>query len=136
MINNKQMTSYIIPAPPLLPGDSEVSAFQVTRPKVIKDTVTQLVDPSTAVVLNAAAGIVTMFTSTLAASGFQAFTVTNSYVGVGSQLIVCVQDYSGTTGLPSVIVDNISDAGTFVITLKNVGNAALNGIVKVGFMVI
>ena len=130
------MTSLNIPTPPLIPGDLEVSAFQVTRPKVIKGTVTQLVDPSTAVVLNAAAGIVTMFTSTLAANTSSSFTVTNSYVGADSLLIVCVQDYSGTTGLPSVIVDNISNAGTFVITLHNDGNAALNGIVKVGFMVI
>jgi len=129
------MTSLNIPTPPLIPGDLEVSAFQVTRPKVIKDTVTQLVDPSTAVVLNAAAGIVTMFTSTLAASGFQAFTVTNSYVGAGTIVLASVQDYSGTTGLPSVIVDNIAE-GTFQIVLQNGGAAALNGIVKVSFLVV
>ena len=128
------MTSLNIPTPPLIPGDLEVSAFQVTRPKVIKDTVTQLVDPSTAVVLNAAAGIVTMFTSTLAASGFQAFTVTNSYVGAGTIVLACVQDYSGTTGQPGVIVDNIAE-GTFQIVLQNGGSAALNGIVKVSFLV-
>jgi len=129
------MTSLNIPYPPLIPGDLEVSAFQVTRPKVIKDTVTQLVDPSTAVVLNAAAGIVTMFTSTLAASGFQAFTVTNSYVGAGTIVLASVQDYSGTTGLPGVIVDNIAE-GTFQIVLQNGGSAALNGIVKVSFLVV
>ena len=129
------MTSLNIPTPPLIPGDLEVSAFQVTRPKVIKDTVTQLVDPSTAVVLNAAAGIVTMFTSTLAASGFQAFTVTNSYVGAGTIVLASVQDYSGTTGLPGVIVDNIAE-GTFQIVLQNGGSAALNGIVKVSFLVV
>ena len=129
------MTSLNIPTPPLIPGDLEVSAFQVTRPKVIKDTVTQLVDPSTAVVLNAAAGIVTMFTSTLAASGFQAFTVTNSYVGAGTIVLACVQDYSGTTGQPGVIVDNIAE-GTFQIVLQNGGSAALNGIVKVSFLVV
>ena len=130
------MTSLNIPTPPLIPGDLEVSAFQVTRPKVIKDTVTQLTSVTTGVTLNAASGVVTMFTATTAADASSSFTGTNSYVGVGSQLIVCVQDYSGTTGLPTVIVDNISNAGTFVITLNNVGNAALNGIVKVGFMVI
>ena len=129
------MTSLNIPTPPLIPGDLEVSAFQVTRPKVIKGTVTQLVDPSTAVVLNAAAGIVTMFTSTLAASGFQAFTVTNSYVGAGTIVLASVQDYSGTTGLPGVIVDNIAE-GTFQIVLQNGGSAALNGIVKVSFLVV
>ncbi len=127
--------SQVIPIPPLIPGDLEVSAFQVTRPKVIKGTVTQLVDPSTAVVLNAAAGIVTMFTSTLAASGFQAFTVTNSYVGAGTIVLASVQDYSGTTGLPGVIVDNIAE-GTFQIVLQNGGSAALNGIVKVSFLVV
>jgi len=129
------MSSSIIPVPPLLPGDLEVSAFQVTRPKVIKDTVTQLVSPATAVVLNAASGIVTMFTSALAAGAFQAFTVTNSYVGAGTIILVSIQDYSGTTGLPNAIVDTIAE-GSFQVVLQNCGTAVLNGVVKVSFLVV
>ena len=107
LIKNNVIINHPRSAPP--PGDLEVSAFQVTRPKVIKDTVTQLVSPATAVVLNAASGIVTMFTSALAAGAFQAFTVTNSYVGAGTIILVSIQDYSGTTGLPNVIVVGVSD---------------------------
>ena len=129
------MSSSIIPVPPLLPGDLEVSAFQVTRPKVIKDTVTQLVSPATTVVLNAATGIVTMYTSVLAAGAFQAFTVTNSYVGAGVVILVSIQDYSGTAGLPNVIVDNLGE-GSFQVVLQNCGSVALDGIVKVSFLVV
>ena len=128
------MSSYL-PNPPLIPGDLNVTAFQVTRPKVIKDTVTQLVNPATGVTLNAAAGIVTQFTSTLAANASQAFTVTNSYVDATTIVIASIQDYSGSTGLPSVIVDNVGE-GTFQIVLQNGGSAALNGIVKVSFIVV
>lgn len=127
--------SQVIPVPPLIPGDMEVSAFQVTVPKVIKSTVTQLVDASTAVTLNAAAGIVTTFTETVAANGTQAFTVNNSYVGAGTIVLASVQDYAGTTGLPSVIVDNIAE-GSFQVVVQNGGSAALNGVLKVSFLVI
>lgn len=130
------MTSYIIPVPPLIPEDLEVSSFQVTRPKVIKGTVTQATSVTTGVTLNAASGVITMFSATTAAGASDSFVVTNSYVGSVSQILACVQDYSGTTGLPVVIVDNLNDSGTFTVTLQNVGNAALNGVVKVGFMVV
>ena len=128
--------SQITPIPPLLVSDSEVSAFQVTRPNVTKGTVTQLISVATSVRLDSACGIITMFTSVLAADSSQSFTVNNTYVGTSSQLIVGVQDYSGTTGLPRVIVDNIVD-GAFTVTLQNLGTVDdLNGIVKVSFLVI
>ena len=129
------MSSSIIPVPPLLPGDLEVSAFQVTRPKVIKDTVTQLVSVVTPVTLNAAAGIVTMYTSVLAASTSVGFAVTNSYVGDGVVVLASIQDYGGSTGLPSVIVTGVS-SGIFQVVLQNNGTAALNGVVKVSFLVV
>ena len=136
MINNKQMTSYIIPVPPLLPGDSDVSAAQITRPKVIKGAVTQLTSITTGVTVNDCAGVITTVSSTLAAGSTTSFVVTNSSIGSDSQILVCVQDYSGTTGLPYAFVDTITNTGTFSVTLMNEGNAALNGILKVGFLII
>lgn len=127
--------SQVIPIPPLIPGDMEVSAFQVTVPKVIKGTVTQLVDVTTAVTINAAAGIVTTFTETLAANGAQAFTVNNSFVGPDTIVLATIQDYTGTTGLPTVIVDNIASS-SFQLVVQNGGSAALNGILKISFLVV
>ena len=129
------MSSSTIPIPPLLPGDLEVSAFQVTRPKVIKDTVTQLIDEFAPVTLNAAAGIITLYPSVLAPYDGYGISVFNTYVGVGAIVLTSIQDYSGTTGLPNVIVVGVSD-GVFSIILLNTGTSALNGIVKVGFLVI
>ena len=133
------MSSSTIPIPPLLPGDLEVSAFQVTRPKVIKDTVTQLVSPSTAVTLNAAAGTVTMVATTLAAGASQAFTVYNSYVGAGVIVLVCIHDITDNTsvgGQPNVIVDNVAE-GAFDIVLQNGGLLPIaGGVVKVSFLVV
>jgi len=123
------------PVPPLLPGDLEVTAFQVTRPKVIKDAVTQLVDEFTPVTLNAAAGIITLYPSVLAPYGGYGIGVFNTYVGAGAIVLTSIQDYSGTTGLPNVIVVGVSD-GMFSIVLLNGGTSALNGIVKVGFLIV
>ncbi len=129
------MSSSNIPTPPLIPGDLEVSSLQATRPKIVKDTVTQLVSTATGVTLNASAGIITMFTSTLAADASQEFVVTNSYVSSGVVILASIQDYSGTTGLPNVIVDNIGN-GSFNVVLQNCGAAALNGVVKVSFLIV
>jgi len=123
------------PVPPLLPGDLEVSAFQVTRPKVINDAVTQLVDEFTPVTLNASAGIVTLYPSILSPYGGYGISVFNTYVGAGAIVLTSIQDYSGTTGLPNVIVVGVSD-GMFSIVLLNGGTSALNGIVKVGFLIV
>lgn len=130
------MTSYIIPVPPLLPGDSEVSAAQITTLNVIKGSVTQLTSIVTGVTLNGSAGVITTVSSTLAADSFTSFVVTNSSVGTDSEILCTVQDYSGTTGLPRAYVKTITNTGTFTVVLQNVGNAALNGVVKVGFLVI
>ena len=127
--------SQVIPIPPLIPGDLEVSALQVTVPKVIKSTVTQLVDATTAVTLNASAGIVTTFAETVAANGTQAFTVNNTFVGTDTLVLASVQDYAGTTGLPTVIVDNIA-SNSFSLVVQNGGSAALNGVLKISFLVV
>jgi hypothetical protein len=127
--------SQVIPIPPLIPGDLEVSAFQVTRPKVIKGTVTQLVDATTAVTVNAAAGVVTTFAETVAANGSQAFTVNNTFVGPETLVLASIQDYTGSTGLPTVIVDTIA-SNSFQLVVQNGGSGALNGVLKISFLVV
>ena len=124
-----------IPVPPLLPGDLEVSAFQVTRPKVIKDTVTQLDDGFTPVTLNAAAGIITLYPSFLAPDDALTFTVFNSYVGVGAIVLAGIQGYDSGGGSPSIIVVNIVE-GAFDVTMRNDGVIDLDGTITVSFLVV
>ena len=100
-----------------------------------KGTVTQATSATTGVALEFPAGKIVCFTSTLAAVTTSTFTVTNSFVKADSLVLATVQDYTGTTGLPSVIVDDLA-AGSFKINLTNVHNsAALNGVVTVAFVI-
>ena len=129
------MSSSTIPIPPLLPGDLEVSAFQVTRPKVIKGAVTQTISNYSTVTLNAASGTITMTPSTITADNSVDFEFINSYIGIGSTLLVSIQNYSGTTGLPNIGLFGTFDGGA-VINLQNSGTTSLNGSVTVSFLVV
>ena len=102
---------------------------------VSQSNVTQLVTISTGVTSNTSAGIVTTITATTAANLISTFTVTNSSCFTTSIIFVDIQDYSGTTGLPSVYVDDILD-GSFKINLcNNHASAIFNGIFKIGFLI-
>jgi len=100
-----------------------------------KGTVTQITSATTGVAIEFPGGKIVCFTSTLAAVTTSTFTVTNSFVKADSLVIATVQDYTGSTGLPAVIVDDLA-AGSFKINLTNVHNsAALNGVVTIAFVI-
>jgi len=98
-------------------------------------TVTQLTSITTAVTLNTFNGIITSVSSTLAANAKTFFTVNNSNVTSTSRIIVSAEYDEAATG---VVVLGVSDiaAGTFKVVISNGGNAALNNVVKVHFMII
>jgi hypothetical protein len=101
-----------------------------------KGTVTQATSISTEVTLSQPAGVITTVSLTTAADTTEsAFTVTNSYVTASSVIIANIQGYSGTTGFPVILVDDVA-AGSFKITVRNVHNAAaLNGTLSISFVV-
>lgn len=100
-----------------------------------KGTVTQTGSATAAVTIQFPGGRIVCFTSSLAALGTSTFTVTNSFVRADSLVIATIQDYTGTTGLPTVTVDDLV-AGSFKINLNNVHNAAvLNGVVTIAFAI-
>jgi len=98
-------------------------------------TVTQLTSITTAVTLNTFNGVITSVSSTLAANAKTFFTVNNSNVTTASRIIVSAQYDEVATG---VVVLGVSDiaAGTFKVVISNGGNAALNNVVKIHFMII
>jgi hypothetical protein len=98
-------------------------------------TVTQLTSITTAVTLNAFNGIITTVSSTLAANAKTFFTVNNSNVTTTSRIIVSAQYDESATGIVVLGVSDIA-AGSFKVVISNGGNAALNNVVKVHFMVI
>lgn len=101
-----------------------------------KGSVTQLTNITTAVTCNASAGYITTVSSTLAANGSASFTVNNTSVLADSCIVANISNYSGTTGVPVITVDNQTN-NAFNITVTNVNDAAaLNGTIKIAFIIV
>ena len=90
---------------------------------------------TTAVTLNTFNGVITTVSSTLAANANTFFTVNNSNVTATSRIIVSAQYYEAATGIVVLSVSDIA-AGSFKVVISNGGNAALNNVVRVHFMII
>lgn len=101
-----------------------------------KGLVTQTGAITTAVTLNQPAGdIVTVSLSTAASTTAGQFTVNNSYVKADSIVLANIIDYTGSTGFPVILIDDVA-AGSFKVTVRNVDTAAaLNGIPTIGFAI-
>jgi hypothetical protein len=101
-----------------------------------KGTVTQGTSVTTAVTLNQPAGeLVTFSLAAIAADTTATFTVNNSYVKADSLILANVVDWTGSTGFPLIIVDDVV-AGSFKISIRNVSaSAALDGVLTVGFAI-
>jgi len=96
--------------------------------------VTQATSTTTGVTANGEVGLITCFTSTLAAATAITFTVTNTATDADSAVFVGITNYSGTTGTPIVRVNNCVAGTSFDIVVTNAhASAALNGILKVCF---
>jgi hypothetical protein len=98
-------------------------------------TVTQLTSITTAVTLDTLNGVITTVSSTLAANAKTFFTVNNSNVTATSIVLVSVQYDEAATGIPVVGISDVA-TGSFKVVLSNGGNAALNNVVKIHFIII
>jgi hypothetical protein len=99
--------------------------------------VTQITNATTGVTINTDTGVITTVSLTNAAAAVTTFTVTNSAVTAASTVVTTVQGYTGaygTNGFPVAFVNAVG-AGTFNISLANVGANALAGVVQIGFIV-
>lgn len=101
-----------------------------------QSTVTQATSISTAVTLNASSGnITTVSVSTAASTAVGTFTLNNSFITTSSVVLASVSGGSYTTGSPVVVAGAVA-AGSVTFTLSNISTtAALNGTVKVSFLV-
>lgn len=97
--------------------------------------VTQITSIATDVAVDGLNGIITTVSSTLAANAKIAFTVNNPDVKATSKVLVSVQYPTASAGIPIVGISNIID-GKFGILLANGGNAALNDVVKIHYLII
>ena len=97
--------------------------------------VTQTGTITTGVTVDALNGKITTVPSTLAADTVTGFTVTNPNVVAGSKILVSLDYDHAATGIPVVFVSDVA-AGSFKVVLSNGGNAALNNVVKVHYLII
>lgn len=100
-----------------------------------KGVVTQATSLTTAVTINQPGGEITTFSiASLAADSSATFTVNNSYVKADSIILANINDWTGTLGFPAMIVDDVV-AGSFKVTVRNVGTVTADGTINIGFAV-
>jgi len=139
VVNNKDIAAGAIPGASLekfvvnLLKNPTCCAKYVT---LSKGLVTQSGSITTGVTLNQPAGdVVTVSLTTAASTTAGQFTITNNYVRPDSVVLANILDYTGSTGFPVILVDDVA-LGSFKITVRNVDNAAaLNGVVTIGFAI-
>ena len=107
------------------------SIFEATAGKLIGPTtggtVTQSTNKTTGVTLNTASGQITMNGAELAGGAEATFTVTNSEIAA-TDVVVVNHSSAGTAGSYLVQANSIA-AGSFAITVANVGSTASEAIV-------
>lgn len=82
------------------------------------------------------AGVVTSEALTTAAGATYTLTITNSDIAAADQVFASVSLGTATTGMPAVATV-APGAGSVVIVVQNIhASAALNGTIKVAFLVV
>ena len=101
-------------------------------------SITQITSIVTSVTLNTMVGIITTVSTTIAAEAAAVFSVTNSKVAIGDNVLINVVQYSGSyasAGLPTCQISSIGSGGFNVIILNNHSTNSLNGTLKLGFKI-
>lgn len=112
--------------------DSRVSTLELN---VAKSTVTQITAITTGVTINAAAGVITTVSSTLAAGSNATFIVTNSFVTSASVIMLTVDD-SASAGLAKLNVQTVG-SGVFSVNITNIhATNAFNNVIKIHFLIV
>lgn len=97
-------------------------------------TITQTGTITSDVTINSVAGRITTVSSTLISGGSVGFTVNNDRTLADSVVILTINEYNGTTGIPMVSAANVL-AASFDIIIYNVdGTDALNDVIDIAFV--
>jgi len=115
------------------------SEVAVTGETVAADrAVTQITSVTTGVTINSSAGAITTVTQTALTDDQDTFTVTNDKVAAEDTVVLSIKSYSGTlgtNGMPCAVVTAVAD-GSFNITIANMDNATLSGVLVINFVII
>jgi len=101
-----------------------------------KAAITQSTSLTSGVTINSPVGTITTISTSLATQGSLSFTCTNSAVDASKYVMANIIGYTGSSGTPSVIVDDITK-GSFLVNVRNSHQTgALNGSLKLAFLVL
>lgn len=101
-----------------------------------KAAVTQSTSLTSGVTINSPVGTITTISTTLTPQSRLSFTCTNSSVDANKYVMTNIIGYSGFTGIPSIIVDDIT-TGSFLVSVRNSHQTDnLNGTLKLAFLVL
>ena len=100
-------------------GNKDRVAASAATQAVNTGTVTQATNHTTAVTINAAAGVIQLAAVALNATVNAEFTVTNNKVQADSVILVSVQDENTTNSVSITASTHTIAAGSFIISLHN-----------------
>jgi hypothetical protein len=88
-----------------------------------------------AATLNQGAGFITSESLTTAAAATYSLTLTNSFIDANTMIFATSALGTSTTGTPEATT-TIDGAGTATINVQNIGAAAFNGTIVIGFFLV
>lgn len=101
-----------------------------------KANVIQTTSITSGVTLTTQAGSITTVNATNATGASTQFTVTDLSVTENSLILADIMNYAGSTGFPSVYVDNVT-TGSFKVIVHNHSEAvSLNGALKISYLIL
>ena len=112
------------------------ASFSLTEGLILpKSSPTQITSITTGVAATERSGVITTVVSTLAANASASFTVTNAKVTAESVVLVSISGYAGTADGSPMARAAVS-AGSFVVTVTNVGTVTLDAVINVAYLIV
>lgn len=111
-------------------------SLSINNLTLTKSNVSQATSITTAVNVTTQAGTITTQGVSTAANSITQFTVNHPDVTANSLILANIMNYSGSTGLPSVYIDD-NTTGSFVVKIQNQHDAnPLGGALKISYLIL
>jgi hypothetical protein len=121
--------------PSTVVGTTVYATSEIGYSAAAQGAVTQLTSKSTAVTLNASAGVITMNNASLATATNATFTLNNSTITAKDAFILTIAGGQTTPGSYNVFANALA-AGSVSITLRNISGGSLSEAIVINFAIV
>jgi len=121
--------------PSTVVGTTVYATSEIGYSAAAQGAVTQLTSKSTAVTLNASAGVITMNNASLATATNATFTLNNSTIGAKDAIVLTISGGQTTPGSYNVFANALA-AGSVSITLRNISGGSLSEAIVINFAIV